>query len=486
MTQNKSSTRVQLYWNTLLRIPMQILAFAISIIIARILMPKDFGIMAIVMMLIGYSNLLTSFGLGDAVVQKNIKDKTTLNTIFTFNLTVSVILVVIFYLSAGYIAEIFNTPECEAVVKVMSLVFVFTAFTMLPMAQLRRDMNFKAVSLFDMARATLMSFSTLILAIYGFGYWSLVYGQLIALAVVTVALAVKVKWLPKLCYNHESMKNVFDFGKWTFIRAQLIFLSQHVDRFIVGKWLGATNLGFYDKAITLSRTPYEAITTNINSVMYSSFSQVKNDKETLQKQYKKSMLIISYVNFPLYAGLFFVAPYFVWTLLGEKWSSMIEPFQLVILGYLFISNTGLQISFNVGIGKYKEISILMFVSIVAFIFGCILLLDYNIAGIAASFLIFSSIQYILFKNLSLKNIGMSWIEIMRIMLPAILPTILMSIVLSVTTNTIFTEYTVINMCLLTVIGVIMFSIYVLMDRTVQAKELKKQIWSDIRLKINAK
>lgn len=486
MKKKPKSTRSQLYWNTLLRIPVQIIAFAISIIIARILMPKDFGIMAIVMMLIGYSNLLTSFGLGDAVVQKNIKDKITLNTIFTFNLVVSLILTVIFYLLSGYIAETFNAPECEAVVKVMSLVFILTSFTVLPMALLRRDMDYKAVSLFDMARIIIMSLSTLLFAINDYSYWSLVYGQLIALFVVTVALCVKVQWLPNLYYSHKSMKSVFNFGIWTFIRVQLIFVGQHVDRFIVGKWIGVTNLGFYDKAITLSRTPYDSITTNIDSVMYSSFSLAKNEKEKLQKQYIKSMLIISYINIPLYAGLFFVAPYFVWSLLGEKWGPMIAPFQIVIIGYLFTSFTGLQISFNVGIGKYKEITTFLFMAIMVFIASCIVLLDYNIVGIAVAFIIYSLMQYILFINLSLKNIGITWRKIMEKILPAILPTLLMSIVLVVVTKILLPEHTLINMVFLITIGSASFCMYVFMDKSELALELKIQILDDFKRKLNIK
>lgn len=465
---------------------MQIFAFVISIIIARILSPKDFGIMAIVMMLIGYSNLLTSFGLGDAIVQKNIRDKITLNTIFSFSLGMSFILVVIFYLSSGFIAEMFDSPEVEAVVKMMSIVFILSSFTILPMAILRRDMDFKALSLFDMARVVIMSLTTLLLAVYEFSYWSLVYGQLVALFIITFALCVKVKWLPKLHYSNKSMKSVFHFGVWTFIRAQLIFVGQHVDRFIAGKWFGVTSLGFYDKAITLSRTPYDSITTNIDSVMYSSFSIAKNDKTTLQKQYGKSMLVISYINLPLYVGLFFVAPYFVWSLLGEKWEPLITPFQIVILGYLFISYTGLQTSFNVGIGKYKEITILLFISILILVAGCVALFEYNIVGIAIAFVIFGVTQYVLFINLSLKNIGISWLKIIVKVLPALLPTVLMAVVLMVATKTIFSEYTLMNMVYLIVIGAASFCMYVFMDKSDLAVELKNQIWNDVKNKLNFK
>ena len=202
------NTRSQLYWNTLLRIPAQVINFVISILVARLLMPRDFGIMGITMMIIGYTNLFTNFGFVEAIIQKNIHDKKILNSIFTFNLTISCLLAGGFYLIAGLIADFFNTPEAMMVIRVMSIVFIITAFPIVPNAILRRDMKFKAVAIFDLIQAILMSIITLLLAYKGFEYWALVYGQIIPLAVTSVLLCIKVRYLPSLYYNNNLMKKV--------------------------------------------------------------------------------------------------------------------------------------------------------------------------------------------------------------------------------------------------------------------------------------
>ena len=305
------STRSQLYWNTLLKIPGQIVSFGISIFVARILVPNDFGIMGIAMMLIGYTNLFTDFGFGEAIIQKRIENKRTLNSIFTMNLAVSLLLAALFFLSSGYIAGFFKSPECKNVIKVLSAVFVVTSFSAVPSAMLRRDMNFRTLSLISLTSSLLMSFITLLLAFNSLGYWALVFGQLIPSLLMTAVLCYKARWVPAVAYDHSAMKSLFNFGIWNFTKSQLGFIAQHTDKFIIGRWFGTTSLGFYDKAMNLATMPANSFAMNINSVMFSSFSTNKKDKYLLQTHFKKGLSLISFINFPLYIGLIVIAPYFV-------------------------------------------------------------------------------------------------------------------------------------------------------------------------------
>ncbi|HET6465446.1 MAG TPA: lipopolysaccharide biosynthesis protein, partial [Nitrospiria bacterium] len=353
MSKPESSTRSQLYWNTFISIPSQIISFVISILVARILDPKDFGIMGIVMMLIGFSNLLANFGFNQAVIQKGIHDKKLLSSIFTFNLAMSFGLTLVFFLLSGYMADFFKVPECKDVIKVMSPVFIIGSFAGIPNAILRRDMNFKAVSLIDFFQSFLMSIITLILAMKGFGYWALVYGQLIPSVVITITLYIVTQWVPIAYYNQSLMRSVFHFGMWNFINTQLGFVAQQTDKFIIGRWLGPAALGLYDKAKSVGEMPYNSLIININGVMFSSFSRLNNNKLELREQFKKSLTLLSFINFPIYLGLIIIAPYFVYVLLGDKWAPMIMSFEIILVSMLFKSFGGLVASLNIGIGKYK-------------------------------------------------------------------------------------------------------------------------------------
>jgi O-antigen/teichoic acid export membrane protein len=478
------SIRSNLYWNTLIRIPSKLTSFAISIIIARILLPKDFGILAIAMMLIGYANIFTNFGFNQAIVQKRIVDKKTLNSIFTFDFTISTLIAATFFFTSGFFADFFKTPECAKAIKVLCSVFLITSFYRLPHAILRRDINFKAVSLLDIANSLLMSLVTLVLAIKGWGYWALVYGQLIPLFIIAILLCIKARWLPIFYYSNSLMKPVYGFGVWSFLAAQLTFISQHVDKFAIGRWLGAINLGFYDKSKTIAGVPNDSILININAVLFSSFSRNQESKKDLKEQFKKSLTLTALITFPIYTGLIVVAPYFVYALLGEKWSPMILPFQIILFGSVFKSFGGLISSLNVGMGKYKSHALRLMVSTGLFAMMCFLLLPFKLNGIAISFVIFSITTFILTLSLSICNIGLAWKDIIYSTLSCLAASLIMLLIVKVFSYYYLKTYTMLNLISLSGIGTIIYFIYLLVDQNKIIKELRRTLLSDIRKRVS--
>jgi O-antigen/teichoic acid export membrane protein len=480
MNKQNVSTRSQLYWNTLLKIPGQIVSFVISIIVARILVPNDFGIMGIAMMLIGYTNLFTDFGFTQAIIQKQIEDKKTLNSIFTVNLAASLILGVLFFISSGYIADFFKSPECRNVIKVLSIVFVVTSFSAVPSAILRRDMNFRTLSLINLSSSFLMSLVTLLLALNSLGYWALVFGQLIPNVFLTVVICYKVRWVPAINYNHSSMKDIFHFGAWNFTKTQLGFLAQHTDKFIIGRWLGTASLGFYDKAMSLASMPINSLTMNINSVMFSSFSTNKEDKYLLQTHFKKGLSLISFINFPIYMGLIVIAPYFVYSFLGDKWSRMILPFQIILIGFVTKTFGGLTASLNVGIGNYKRHTIRSSIALVVFIASCFILLRFNITGIALSFLIFSTVEIYMVMDLALKSIGLAWKEVVIAIYPGVAASILMFLITSFISQFLLLDYSGTNMLLIIIGGTFSYCLYIWFDKSTFTQEFKELVGRDIK------
>src|SRR3990172_3837000 len=480
MNNQDVSTRSQLYWNTLLKIPGQVVSFGISIIVARILVPHDFGIMGIAMMLIGYTNLFTDFGFGAAIIQKRIENKRTLNSIFTVNLAVSLLLAALFFLSSGYIAGFFKSPECKNVIKVLSAVFVITSFSAVPSAMLRRDMNFRTLSLINLSSSLLMSLITLVLALNSLGYWALVFGQLIPSMLMTAVLCYKVRWVPAVAYDHSAMKGIFNFGIWNFTKGQLGFIAQHTDKFIIGKSLGATSLGFYDKAMGLASMPVNSFTMNINSVLFSSFSANKEDKYLLQTHFKKGLSLISFINFPIYIVLIVIAPYFVYSLLGDKWSPMILPFQIILIGYIIKTFGGLMASLNVGIGNYKKHTIRFSIALVVFIFSCFVLLTLNITGIALSFLIFSIVEMYMLMDLAIKSIGLLWKDVVSAIYPGVAASALMLLITSLTSHFIFLDYSITNMLIITMAGTLSYCLYILIDKSTLTQEFKELMMRDIK------
>ncbi len=478
--ENNNGTRKQLYWNTLVRIPVQALRIISSILVARLLTPDDYGIMGIGMMLIGYANLFTTFGFGDALVQRNIDDRRIINSVFTVDLTISMLLSSLFFMGSGAIADFFNTPEAENVVKVLSSFFIVTAFQSTPHAILRRDMAFKAIAIIDVLKGVMIAGITLTLAILGFEYWSLVFGQLITFAVVSLALCLRAKWVPAPRFNHRLMKSIYDFGVWSFLKSQLAFFSKDADKFIVGRWLGTQALGLYDKAMSLAVMPLNQVTVNINAVLFSSFSKNQEKKNELRQQMKKSLTLIAGINFPLFAGLGVIAPYFVNGLLGEKWAPMIPAFQIILAGCMFKSFSGLVTVFNVGVGKYRQHTIRSFFALLGFVGACFALLSFGINGIAAAFLFYSILYIVLTGAITCGQLSISWFDLLLPVIPPLAGALVMTGAVHTLALLALPKHTALNLALLCLAGALAYGAYLVIDRSWQTRELKKTIWKDIR------
>lgn len=483
ISDQKTSTRSQLYWNTLIRIPSQAFSLIISIYVSRLLDPKDFGVMGIVMMLVGYSNLVTSFGFGEAIIQQRIHDGRVLHSIFTLNLTISIVLASVFVIFSGWIAGFFSTPECEAVFGVMSLVFIITSFSAIPAAILKRDMRYSIVSLMETLGNVLMNLLTLALAIYGYGYWALALGQLISALIVTVGYCVATRWIPAISFKFNVLKGIAHFGIWNMMKTQVGFMAQHADKFIIGKWLGAGNLGLYDKAMSLSEMPYHSLIININSVLFSSFSRLKDDLPALRDQFMKSLLVLSLVNCPIYLGLIAVAPQFVNVLLGEKWAPMVPAFEIILAGMLVKSFGGMMASLNVGAGQYRIHTIKAMQALAVFIACSALAIPYGIEAIAISFCLYSVVQIIMWTNISLVVVNLGWFDVLKSIAPGALAGMVMLVATVSLSHWLFTSYSVLDLLSLVACGMALYSLCVLFDRSVHVKNLRLLVWRDLKVRL---
>ena len=472
--------RNQLYWSLCLRISSQIITFVISIFVARLLDPSDFGVMGIAMMLIGYANVFTDFGFSQAIIQKNIFENKIINSIFTFNFFISSIFFIIFYLSSEFIALYFNNKECSYVIKTMSFAFIVTSFYVIPSALLRRDLKFKLFSILELFKSLFISFFTLIFAYLDYGYWALAYGQLLPMIIFSFIFCLNARWLPVFYYKHSLMGDVYNFGIWNFIRTQLEFASRHVDKFYVGKYLGVTSLGYYDKSVSLSNMPVESVFMNINSVMFSSYSHLKSDKVAIKNNFLKSICISAMLGYPIYIGLFLVSPYFVHGMLGEKWAPMIPAFKVLILAFISKIFLGNISSLNIAVGKYKEQTTVFFISFLCFLLLIYLFRDYGLVGVSLSFLFFNLIFFCFGVYIVMKYLNISFFELLTPFCGGLIPALMMSAIVKFFSMNFFIDYTIVNLFYLSIIGTVSYIIFMLLDfKNKIASEILKQFFQDV-------
>lgn len=474
-----SKTKSSLYWNVALKIVYELFRFATAIIIARILEPKDFGIVSIATMVIYYANSFTNFGFNQALVQrKDITDKQ-INSVFTFDLMVSVTMGLLALLSADAISRFFNSPESADVIRTLSLVFIITTLHDLPYILLRREIEFKVISIVDMLREMGMSILTLVLAYYGFSYWSIVWGHLIPLFLAAIYLLYKVKFPLKLSFRYASLRELFDFSIWSFIQMQIYFLSSRIDRIIIGKFLDTTMLGLYEKAKSLSQMPSESLGDKINTVLFSSFSRAQDKREEITRLFNKGLVVLTAINFPIYFGLYEIADHFVLVLLGDKWGGMIDAFKIMAIAGLFASVNGLVSALAVGAGQYRSYTIRFGISTFIFFILGMFAVEKGIEAVAVAFVLYSITLFIISYSLLKKAFHFSWQAVAVNVLPALVSSLIMAIVLEYVKAHGLENPTLSNMFMLIAIGGMVFVTSILLFPAETIRQVRQSVYVDV-------
>lgn len=393
-------TKQSVVWFTLLPFTMHFCRFANSIILARILTPSDFAVVAIITILLYYSNSLTDFGLSNALVQRKELTRKHYGVVFAFNLTISMIFFLLFYFNAHTIAIYFQMPVLEPALQVYSAIFIVSAFLAVPRANLRRNVRFKALAIIDAIKVVLSIVCSLGLAQSGYGVWSIVIAMLVSQLALTLMTMFKSEVSLSISFCIRSFRDLLSFSVWSFIEVQVNMLSQHLDKLIVGKSIGADELGFYDKANGLAKMPNEQLAQKLFSISFSTLSRTTSDVKEFSYYVEKFVVLSATICLPVFIGLYLVADVFTLSLLGEKWAPMIETFQLMALSYLFMSLNGPYMAAMNSIGKIglqvklKVVFVFIFVS-------CLFLLDNTtITDFAVLFL---GLQIAMLVSLILQN-----------------------------------------------------------------------------------
>jgi O-antigen/teichoic acid export membrane protein len=364
-----------------------------GIFLARILSPAEFGVIAIANMIVYYANNFTNFGLNNALVQKDSINSTHINTVFTLDLTISLVLAILTVLSADRLALFFNIPDVGPVLKWMSLYYVITTFYHIPVVILRREINFKFLTIVEFFEGLLTSIVAIFLALSGYSYWSIVIASLSLPVGATVLLMWKTRWLPKLVIG-PKMGDLYSFGFWNFIRAQVQLIVSKIDYFFIGRYLDVHSLGLYEKSFELSERAMSGVTMPVNSIFFSTFSRLQNDVKQVKQVFLESVSLLTLISYPVLFGLIGVAPHFVRSCLGEQWEHAIVPLQILSSAGLFRVLLGMVANVNVALGKYKAHTLLNIISAIVFIVLCFTVVESGIIAISWAFLIYSILSFL--------------------------------------------------------------------------------------------
>lgn len=344
MDKNKRSIFSGFFWKFNEQITSQLVSFIVSIVLARILAPKEYGMVALVNVFIVIMEVFVTTGFSSALIQKKNVTRLDFSTLFYCSFVFSIILYVVIFLCSGMIAKFYHNEALILVVKILSLRLPISAFNSIQMAYISRHMAFKKI-FFSTTIATLTSgVLGIILAYMNFGVWALVWQGLTSALFQTLVLFLEIPWRPYWEFSISEAKILMNYG-WKVLAANLLgtFFLQFRS-LIIGRFYNAADLAYYNRG---SRFP-ELISSNvdgtISSVLFPALSQYSDDLGKLKEMTRRSMRMSSFVIFPLMFGLVVAAKPLTILLLTEKWLPSVPFMQCLCVAFCFstISNANMQ------------------------------------------------------------------------------------------------------------------------------------------------
>ncbi len=340
----------------------QVISWTVTVAVARILRPEDYGLMALASLVTGYVEVFSELGLGAAIVQRGEITQRDLSSHFWFSVLVGTVLGVLTIPLAYATAWAVHDPRVIPITESISVLFLFGGFTVVPFNLLLREMRFGAIGASQLVGATVASLSMLWFASHGFGVWTLILGTLLLRLTTMVMVFVLSGWRPSFHFSSAEVRLSLRFGVHVAASRSIFYIFQKADKFIVGKVLGAGALGYYSFALDLASAPNDRMVTAANQVSFPVFARHQTQPDRLQDLFLKISRYIAWVAFPLYLGGAAFGHLLI-PILGIKWAPAISLFRWFCLSYLLISVTSLNSGLHNALGRSRVVLIFSLLSI---------------------------------------------------------------------------------------------------------------------------
>lgn len=306
-------------WSAVEAFSTQGIQFLVTLVMARILTPADFGIVGMITVFIAISNVFINSGFTSALIRKPDRTEADNSTVFYFNIVVAFILYIILFFCAPLIADFYDQPILTLVTRIISLSFVIGSFNVVQRAQYNIKLDFKTQAKGSLIGVFLSGFIGILMAYLGYGVWALVAQQLSNLVFTSIFLWIYSSWRPQLIYSWKSFRDMFSFGSRMLISSILDTVYTNVYSLVIGKVYKASDLGYYNRAQSFTSISSSNITGVIQRVTFPVLASIQNEDERLREGYRRILRISGFIIFPLMLMLAALSKPLIITLLTEKW-----------------------------------------------------------------------------------------------------------------------------------------------------------------------
>ena len=332
-----------LFWSAIEKYSGIVMSLIVSMILARLIEPKEFGVIAIAMVIIQFLQMFCTIGIGPAIIQRNDLSKKDLNSIYSFSILLGLLFSILFFLLSSHIASFYNSPQLVQICKILSILLFFASSNMVPNALMAKDRRFKQIA----KRTLTLQFVSGILSIYVACRGGGAYALLISPLLTAIGIFVYNRHYYKLSFifniQFEPLKRIFSYSVYQFLFEFINYFSRNLDKLIIGRMMSATSLGYYEKSYRLMQLPMGTLTSVINPVLQPVLSTLQDDKETMSVKYNKIISFIATIGFPLGIILSMCSKEIIVILYGNSWIGSVLTFKILCLSVplqIILSTTG--------------------------------------------------------------------------------------------------------------------------------------------------
>ncbi len=371
----------------------QLLYFAVSVVLARTLSPREFGLMGMIVVFTGFADLFAELGFGSAIIQRQDLQPRHLNAVFWLNVASGLVLTAVFFAASSWIAAFYGEPLLGPLTRVVALNFLLGSLAIVQRKVLVKSMDFRHLFLVEMVAVAVSGLVAIVAALSGSGVWSLAVQSLVLTAASAVMLWSFSTWRPALRMEIGAIRELFAYSANLLGFNVLNYWTRNLDNVLIGRFIGSAPLGIYGRAYSLMLLPIGQVTSVLTSVMFPALSIIQDDVEKVKRVYLRATRSIALVTFPLVIGLLVVADSFVRAIYGDQWSPAVPVVRILCLigvihsvgtttGWIYNSQGRTDIQLRWGL-------YVLVVKTIAFVVG----LRWGVIGVAAAYTLSSYVLW---------------------------------------------------------------------------------------------
>ncbi len=405
-------------WTAVQKYSVTFITFVSDLILARLLLPEDFGCVEMLAIFMLLSGTIVNGGFGSALIQKKRPTQEDYSTIFFWNMGMAVLIYAILFFCAPSIARFYKTPLLGPVLRVQALVLFANAFNIVQSNQLVKQFRFKSIAIVSVITNCVALGITILMAYNGFGVWSLVAKNLIASGLTSLIFWFYIKWRPTFVFSVQSFKELFSFGFYMFLSNLVTSFSAKLQGLLIGRVYNPSTVGYYAKASGTEGVISTTISQILDSITFPLYSEAQDDLQRLGNIVKRLVLALAYVTFPIIFIMILIAkPMFV-LLYSERWLPSVPFFQILCLGGLAQCLQSVNFYTISAIGKSKVTFVWTMIKRsvgMACIVGGMAL--FGIKGVLVGSVFNQWFSFFVNMGLVSKHIGYKWYDQLKDLLP---------------------------------------------------------------------